>query len=82
MIVEHGQAFLVGGLIMGRQTRGRNRVPYLQNLTLLRPLSLSEATCVQFDKILVYVTPTKVAPDTKQMLPEAGDLKRPASSNQ
>ena len=78
VIVRQGQPFLLGGLIKVLQSTSQFRVPLLNNLPLIGWLFRSEGNASQFDHVLVFVTPTCLAPYLIQKLPGSEKIHNPS----
>ena len=68
--VLQGEPYLVSGLIKDRESMNQSGIPLLQDLPLIGWLFRSEGSTSALDHVLVFVTPTRLEPFSKQRLPD------------
>ena len=68
--VLQGDPYLVSGLIKDRESINQSGIPLLQDLPLIGWLFRSEGSTSALDHVLVFVTPTRLEPFSKQKLPD------------
>ena len=68
--VLQGEPYLVSGLIKDRESMNQSGIPLLQDLPLIGWLFRSEGSTSALDHVLVFVTPTRLEPFSKQKLPD------------
>ena len=66
--VLQGEPYLVSGLIKDRESMNQSGIPLLQDLPLIGWLFRSEGSKSALDHVLVFVTPTRLEPFSKQRL--------------
>ncbi len=68
--VLQGVPYLVSRLIKDRESMNQSGIPLLQDLPLIGWLFRSEGSPSALDHVLVFVTPTRLEPFSKQRLPD------------
>ena len=68
--VLQGEPYLVSGLIKDRESMNQSGIPLLQDHPLIGWLFRSEGSKSALDHVLVFVTPTRLEPFSKQKLPD------------
>jgi|TARA_B100000809_G_scaffold253542_1_gene289662 hypothetical protein len=78
--VSNGQPFLLGGLIKDSTGSSESGVPFFKDLPLLGWLFRTNANERRFDHVMVFITPTRIVPESSPALPDFG-LERGESTN-
>jgi type IV pilus assembly protein PilQ len=62
--VSNGQPFLLGGLIKDSTGSSESGVPFFKDLPLLGWLFRTNANERRFDHVMVFITPTRIVPES------------------
>ena len=70
--VGNGQPFLLGGLIKDSTGTSESGIPFFKDLPLLGWLFRTDSNERRFDHVMVFITPTRIVPETSPALPDFG----------
>jgi len=70
--VGNGQPFLLGGLIKDHTGTSESGIPFFKDLPLLGWLFRTDSNERRFDHVMVFITPTRIVPETSPALPDFG----------